>query len=435
MKIVKGFRDILPYDTGNSDTSFAWTTTTDQLRQIMKTYNFQEIITPVIEHDSVFKTGIGEDTDIVSKEMYEFVLERDSSTVSKEKILKYCLRPEGTAPIIRSVIENSLSKIKSLNKLFYLGPMFRYERSQKGRYRMFHQIGAELIGSDEILYEVEILNLAKEILTSLNIDNYTFQINSIGNNESLKNISKAVSNFGRKNKDSIDEKDYKILNKNPLRFLDKAVHNYDFEDIPKTIDYLDKKSLKRFNDLTKILDSFNFKYSINNQLVRGIDYYNDLVFEVTSSNLGAQDALLAGGRYDSLMGKFGADESKSIGFAAGIERLILAMKRKNQSSNSIDFFIVYQQEEMIEESLRLALRLREVGLSIEVDLLRRSFTKQIKSADKSLTENIIIIGKDNFNNGTIVVKNMASGIEEIVSLKNNIDFFLKKTKGTPNEKK
>ena len=151
--------------------------------------------------------------------------------------------------------------------------------------------------------------------------------------------------------------------------------------------------------------------------------------------MGAQDALLAGGRYDSLMGKFGADESKSIGFAAGIERLILAMKSKNQASNSIDFFIVYQQEEMIEESLRLALRLREVGLSIEVDLLRRSFTKQIKSADKSLAENIIIIGKDNFNNGTIVVKNMASGIEEIVSLKNNIDFFLKKTKGTPNEKK
>ena len=186
MKIVKGFRDILPYENSNSETSYSWTSILNNLRDIMELYNFQEIITPVLEYDSTFKTGIGEDTDIVSKEMYEFILNRESSEKNKNEVLKYCLRPEGTAPIVRSVIENSLNKIKSLNKLYYLGPMFRYERSQKGRYRMFHQIGAELIGSNEIHYEVELLILAKSILDCLEINEYKFQINSIGNQKSLE---------------------------------------------------------------------------------------------------------------------------------------------------------------------------------------------------------------------------------------------------------
>ena len=175
MKIVKGFRDILPYENSNSETSYSWTSILNNLRDIMELYNFQEIITPVLEYDSTFKTGMGEDTDIVSKEMYEFILNRESTEKNKNEVLKYCLRPEGTAPVVRSVIENSLNKIKSLNKLYYLGPMFRYERSQKGRYRMFHQIGAELIGSDEILYEVELLNLAKDLIQKLKINDTTFE--------------------------------------------------------------------------------------------------------------------------------------------------------------------------------------------------------------------------------------------------------------------
>ena len=203
MKIVKGFRDILPYENSNSETSYSWTSILNNLRDIMELYNFQEIITPVLEYDSTFKTGIGEDTDIVSKEMYEFILNRESSEKNKNEVLKYCLRPEGTAPIVRSVIENSLNKIKSLNKLYYLGPMFRYERSQKGRYRMFHQIGAELIGSDEILYEVELLNLAKDLIQNLKINDTTFELNTIGNRKSMENISEAVSAFGKKNKANI----------------------------------------------------------------------------------------------------------------------------------------------------------------------------------------------------------------------------------------
>ena len=428
MKIVKGFKDILPYGSSNSDTSHAWTSITNQLRDVMSSYNFQEIITPVVEYDSTFKTGIGEDTDIVSKEMYEFTLDKDNKETSKNQILKYCLRPEGTAPVVRSLIENSLDKIRSVNKLYYLGPMFRYERSQKGRYRMFHQIGAELMGSNEILYEVEILSLAEKLIKTLEIKNFTFQINSIGNKESLDNIRSAILAFGKKNKNSIDEKDYKILEKNPLRFLDKAIHKYAFKDIPKTIDYIDKESMNRFKLLTKLLDDIKFNYTINNQLVRGIDYYNDLVFEATSSDLGAQDALLAGGRYDTLIQKFGGKSNESIGFAAGIERLILAMNRKNKYESSIDFFIIYKEEETIEESLKLALKLRNLGIKVEIDLERRSFTKQIKLADKSRSKKTIIISKNNLDKALVVVKDMNSGEEDSVNIENNLEFLINQLK-------
>ena len=398
MKIVKGFRDILPYGNKDSDSTSRWNNVNNQLRQVMSLFNFEEIITPVIEYDSTFKTGIGEDTDIVSKEMYEFKLEKDNESKSKSQTLKYCLRPEGTAPIVRSVVENSLNKIKSINKLFYLGPMFRYERSQKGRYRMFHQVGAELIGSGDILYEIEILNLALNIIKKIDIEDFTFEINSIGNKESLINISNAVIEFGKKNQSTIDKDDYKILEKNPLRFLDKAINKYDFDNIPKTLDYLDKKSLDRFKDLTKILDKINFPYKINSQLVRGIDYYNDLVFEVTSKNLGAQNTILAGGRYDSLFEKFGTSKINSIGFAAGIERLILAITKEIDNKNKIDYFIAYKEKEMVMESLTLALKLREVGFKVEIDLEKRSFIKQMKLADKSSTIDTIIISKDDFKN-------------------------------------
>jgi len=425
MRIIKGFRDILPYGNKSLETSFVWTSILNKLRDTMALYNFQEIITPVLEYDSTFKTGIGEDTDIVSKEMYEFILSRDSNEEDKNKIFKYCLRPEGTAPIVRSVVENSLNKIKSLNKLYYLGPMFRYERSQKGRYRMFHQVGAELIGSNEILYEVELLSLAKDLIMSLGIKDFIFQINSIGNKKSMENIADAVAAFGKKNKDSIDKKDHEILNKNPLRFLDKAIHKYNLNNIPKTVDYLDNESSKRFTELTNNLDSLGFKYTINNQLVRGIDYYNDLVFEVTSKDLGAQDAILAGGRYDSLMKKFGGTESTSIGFAAGIERLILAMKDKDKDESSIDLFIAYNESELIEKALKIALKLREIGLKVEVDLDRRSFAKQMKLADKSSALKTIILTKENINNSSVTVKNMKTGVEELVDLNNNFDFFIK----------
>jgi len=431
MKIVKGFRDILPYGSKNNESSFAWGSITNQLKRIMGSFNYEEIITPVVEYDSTFKKGIGEDTDIVSKEMYEFALERDINL--SEENQKYCLRPEGTAPIVRSVIENSLNKVKSINKLFYLGPMFRYERSQKGRYRMFYQIGAELIGSDQILYEIEMLEMARKILTTLEIKNFSFQINSIGNKESLKNIAEAVRSFAKNYKNTIEDNDYKILEKNPLRFLDKAIHKYEFDNIPKTIDYLDKRSLKRFNELIKILDNIKFPYKINNQLVRGIDYYNDLVFEATSKDLGAQDALLAGGRYDTLFEKFNKSETSSIGFAAGVERLILATNKNNNFNNSLDFFIIFKEEDIAQDSLILAFKLRDLGFKVEIDLEKRSFIKQMKLADKSNAKRSIIISRNDFKKSDVIIKDMNSGDEKTVNIKNNFEFFIKLKKVESNE--
>ena len=431
MKIVKGFRDILPYGSKNNESSFAWGSITNQLKRIMGSFNYEEIITPVVEYDSTFKKGIGEDTDIVSKEMYEFALERDINL--SEENQKYCLRPEGTAPIVRSVIENSLNKVKSINKLFYLGPMFRYERSQKGRYRMFYQIGAELIGSDQILYEIEMLEMARKILTTLEIKNFSFQINSIGNKESLKNIAEAVRSFAKNYKNTIEDNDYKILEKNPLRFLDKAIHKYEFDNIPKTIDYLDKRSLKRFNELIKILDNIKFPYKINNQLVRGIDYYNDLVFEATSKDLGAQDALLAGGRYDTLFEKFNKSETSSIGFAAGVERVILATNKNNNFNNSLDFFIIFKEEDIAQDSLILAFKLRDLGFKVEIDLEKRSFIKQMKLADKSNAKRSIIISRNDFKKSDVIIKDMNSGDEKTVNIKNNFEFFIKLKKVESNE--
>ena len=226
-------------------------------------------------------------------------------------------------------------------------------------------------------------------------------------------------------KDTIEEKDYEILNKNPLRFLDKAIHKYNFDNVPKTIDYLDQKSIQRFTKLIKILDNLKFKYSINHQLVRGIDYYNDLVFEVTSKNLGSQNTLLAGGRYDTLMEKFGGNESKSIGFAAGIERLILGMDNKNKPKKIINFFIAYNNPELINQSLDIALKLRRLGLKVEIDLDNRSFAKQMKLADKSLALKTIILTIDSINNSLITVKDMKTGKEKSINIKNNFDFLIK----------
>ena len=417
MKIVKGFRDITPFGKNLIENSSYWNYISRVLKDSMSIYNYSEIITPVLENTSIFKSGIGSDTDIVSKEMYEFSLKKDD-----EDGLSYCLRPEGTAPIVRSYIENSLYKLKKINKLFYLGPMFRYERSQKGRYRLFHQVGVELLGSNEIYHEIEVLHLAKDILERVGIDDYSFQINTIGDSESLKKISAATKELGKKHKQSINKLDLEILDRNPLRFLDKAIHKYNFENIPKTSDYISKASSKRFDDLKKTLDVLNFPYKVNDQLVRGIDYYNDFVFEATSSSLGSHDAILAGGRYDQLVENLGGPPTKAIGFAAGIERMILLLENQTDKSEEslgleeLDFYVAYQDSKYIEYSFKIATLLRKNGFKVELEYDSKSFIKQMKTANKLSCQFVAIIGEDEFKNSSVRIKIMSSGEEKIVGL-------------------
>ena len=417
MKIVKGFRDITPFGKNLIENSSYWNYIARVLKDSMSIYNYSEIITPVLENTSIFKSGIGSDTDIVSKEMYEFSLKKDD-----EDGLSYCLRPEGTAPIVRSYIENSLYKLKKINKLFYLGPMFRYERSQKGRYRLFHQVGVELLGSNEIYHEIEVLHLAKDILERVGIDDYSFQINTIGDSESLKKISAAIKELGKKHKQSINKLDLENLDRNPLRFLDKAIHKYNFENIPKTSDYISKASSKRFDDLKKTLDVLNFPYKVNDQLVRGIDYYNDFVFEATSSSLGSHDAILAGGRYDQLVENLGGPPTKAIGFAAGIERMILLLENQTDKSEEslgleeLDFYVAYQDSKYIEYSFKIATLLRKNGFKVELEYDSKSFIKQMKTANKLSCQFVAIIGEDEFKNSSVRIKIMSSGEEKIVGL-------------------
>ena len=294
-KLLKGFRDIYPLADSLIEDSILWSYINKIVKKRLENYNFEEIITPSIENIDTFKNGMGDDTDIVSKEMYEFMLFKDGEI--KDKII-YALRPEGTASVVRAYLENSLYKKRKINKLYYIGPMFRYERSQKGRYRQFYQVGAEILGSDQVFYELELVMLAINLIKEFGIKDFDLEINCLGDNESLLNLSNQVKVFAKDNKKLISSEDLKIVDKNPLRFLDKAIHKYDFKDMPSSLEYISEKSMDRFLWIQDLLKENGIIFKINSQLVRGIDYYNDFVFEIKSKNLGAQDTILAGGRYD-----------------------------------------------------------------------------------------------------------------------------------------
>ena len=415
MKLIKGFKDIYPLSDKVVENTSIFNSVKEIITEIAKRYNFQEIITPVIENKDTFTTGIGSDTDIVSKEMYDFYLFKEGK-VDKSSI--YSLRPEGTAAVIRSYIEQSMDKKRKINKLYYFGPMFRYERPQKGRYRQFNQMGIELIGSDNIYYEYEIISLAIDILENLEIKKFDLEINSIGNEQSLKKLSKEVIKFTEQNKSKINSDDLQIVKKNPLRFLDKAINKYNFKDVPRAEEFLDNNSKSRFKDLTDILDENKILYKINNQLVRGIDYYNDLVFEIKSSELGSQDTILAGGRYDNLVKKFNGSQTSCVGFAAGVERLLLLLSNQfiQKIEISTEFYVIYQNQSFQNYANEVTKMLRKLGKNVEMDQEYRSFTKQLKHANKIKSKKVVIIGEKEYKNKQILLKDMITGQEELFDI-------------------
>ena len=412
-KLLKGFRDIYPLADSLIEDSILWSYINKIIRKRLETYNFEEIITPSIENIDTFKKGMGDDTDIVSKEMYEFMLYKDGEI--KEDII-YALRPEGTASVVRAYLENSLNKKRKINKLYYIGPMFRYERSQKGRYRQFYQVGAEILGSDEVFYELELVMLAINLLKEFRIKDFDLEINCLGDNKSLVKLSNQVKVFSKDNKKLISSDDLKIIDKNPLRFLDKAIHKYNFNNMPSSLDYISEKSMDRFLQIQHLLNENEIKFKVNPQLVRGIDYYNDFVFEIKSRNLGAQDTILAGGRYDNLVKKLGGPDTDCIGFAAGIERLILLsdIKIKEDAYKKIDFYIAYQNNDYLNFAFKVSNKLREMGFNVYLDYDFRSFIKQIKSADKLNCKMLVVIGEKEFKNNNLKIKNMKTGKESLM---------------------
>ena len=417
MKLIKGFRDIFPDAENDINNSALWNYIIESIKQSLYKFNFSEIITPPMEYDSTFKSGIGDDSDIVSKEMYEFLLKKEDEIVRNET---FCLRPEGTASVVRSYLEHSLGKKKKVNKLFYCGSMFRYERSQRGRYRQFHQIGAEILGSKNIYYEVELIGLALDILKNLQITDFILEINNIGDKISLQQLSQKVFEFANDNKDKINPEDFKIVEKNPLRFLDKAIHKYEFSDIPSSKEFLNNESNERFNELKELLNKNSIKFKINEQLVRGIDYYNDTVFEIKSSELGSQDTILAGGRYDNLVEKFGGPPTDCIGFAAGIERLILIVNNnvKKASNIKIDFYVIYQSDGVKSYAYNVLDKIRNIGFRSEMDLDGKSFIKQLKSASKNNSLFTAVIGEEEKVNNFVKIKELSSGDEFTIKFDN-----------------
>lgn len=329
LTIIRGFNDILPQE------SYKWQFLESKIKSILDKYNYDEVRLPVLEKSELFHRSVGETSDIVSKETYDFV-DRSGESLT--------LRPEGTASCVRMVIENSLANRGQTQKLWYSGPMFRYERPQKGRYRQFYQLGVEAYGYDSVAIDLEILTIGRNLFRELGISKcITLELNSLGSSSNRQEYTKALLEYLKPYHTQLDEDSIKRLDKNPLRILDSK--NEQTQQIlinaPKLIDFIDEDSLVRFEQTCEYLDNLGVNYRVNQKLVRGLDYYSGLVFEWITDRLGAQAAVCAGGRYDNLIENLGGQKSGAIGFAIGLERLLLLLENEGKlpvEDNKIDVF-------------------------------------------------------------------------------------------------
>jgi histidyl-tRNA synthetase len=412
LKAVRGTRDLLPSETA------LWNRIEATARDVFARYNFGEIRTPVFEETALFARGVGEETDIVSKEMYTW---EDRARAQSEKTQSLTLRPENTAGVVRAAIEHNLFESGQLQKLYYIGPQFRRERPQKGRYRQFSQIGAEVIGppssgSESPLRDAEILEMLATLLDELGITGWTLELNSVGSsadrtryNETLRAalvpvVSQMCADCQRR------------AQTNPLRVLDCKVPADQpiIEKLPVIADSLDEESKKHFDSVTAALDAAGVPYTLNHRLVRGLDYYTRTTFEFTHGGLGAQNALLGGGRYDGLSEMLGGPRAPGIGFAMGEDRLVLTLlaqlDEKSAPRQVVDAFIAPLGENLNAAALVLARELRHQGLWIELGEGSFRLKKSFEAADKT-ARHIVILGEDELKSGILTVKNFSTGIQ------------------------
>ena len=401
LRNIKGTKDILPEE------SIVWQYLESKIHMFFKQYGYLEIRTPAFENTNLFKRSIGDDTDIVTKEMYSWIDQGGNNLT---------LKPEVTASVVRSYNQNSLGKKNPINKLYYIDTLFRRERPQKGRYRQFHQFGIESIGSKFPEQDAEVLALAYNFYHYIGLRDITLKINSIGGHDTRKIYKNKLYDYLLPFKNNLTDTSQNRLMKNPLRILDTKV---DFEikiiqNAPRIIDCLSEEDKIHFKSVLNFLDKMDVPYEIDNKLVRGLDYYSRTVFEIQSKSLGAQDALCGGGRYDNLVEDLGGKPQPSFGFAAGIERLILALDiDQSIIENNPDVYIVSLGEKSIQLSMKIAnfLRLNNNFIVI-TDTLRRSLKAQMKEANKLCAKYAIIIGDDEIKNNEVAIKNMHTGDQE-----------------------
>lgn len=406
----KGTNDILP---GESE---KWQTIEQTARKLFNQYQFHEIRTPIFEHIEVISRSVGDTTDIVTKEMYDFHDKGDRHIT---------LRPEGTAPIVRSFVENKLfgPEHQKPYKVYYMGPMFRYERPQKGRLRQFHQIGVEVFGSDNPATDVETMAMALQFFRELGIKDLRLVINSLGDQETRTAYRQALIDYLTPFKEQLSADSNRRLLENPLRVLDskdekdKAV----VAGAPSILDYLSETAQKHFEAVTKMLDALNIAYEIDNNMVRGLDYYTHTIFEIMSDDpkMGAQSTICAGGRYNQLVAELGGPETAGFGFAMGFERLLMILEAQGitlAAQKPLNAYVVSLGEATNIEALQIVQSIRQAGFSAERDVMNRKAKAQFKTADKLNAQLVLTIGETELANGVVNVKNLATRVEKAYPL-------------------
>lgn len=403
IRAIKGTQDILPEE------SIKWQSLEDEIRKISSYYGYQEIRTPAFEKTKLFSRSVGEETDIVSKEMYSWTDQGGEDLT---------LKPELTASVARAFIQHNLGLISPVNKLYYIDALFRRERPQKGRYRQFHQFGVEAFGSEYPEIDAEIIALAISIFKSLGLEGIKLNLNSIGSLECRKNYRTALKEYLKPHLTNLTETSQNRFNHNPLRILDTKAPNEIkiLEDAPDISDYWTNEDKTHFNEVIEYLEILKIEYVLMPRLVRGLDYYTRTTFEITAPSLGAQNAICGGGRYDGLTEMLGGKPTPGIGFAAGMERILLAMKSKQLNKNKVQIYIVGLGDHTRTTVIKLAQELREQNLITEFDLLRRSLKAQLREANKMSVKYAIIIGEEELESNQLEVKNFSTGNQQKVKL-------------------
>ncbi len=402
-----GMVDILP------DESPKWQKLEQIIREEARKFNFEEIRTPIMEQTELIARGVGELTDIVTKEMFAFERGDDH----------YVLRPECTAPVVRAYVQHHLDQRGGSQNLFYIGPMFRAERPQKGRQRQFHQFGAEILGADDPIADVDMISLMMAIYNRVGITNTTLKINSVGDPESRKAYKEALQNYFRPKLDQLSEISQQRFESNPMRILDsKEEEDQEFiADAPVITDYLTDETAAHYAKVKNLLDELGISYQEDPHLVRGLDYYTRTAFELISPDLGAQDALGGGGRYDLLVEEVGGQPTPAVGFAAGMERLLIACEELDielAEPKSVDIYIVTIGDNARSWALKNLPALRTAGISATMDYIGRSVKAQMKDADRENARYSIIVGDNELSEGKFTLRNMKESEEETMSFDN-----------------
>ncbi|WP_410514370.1 histidine--tRNA ligase [Paenibacillus sp. BR2-3] len=399
-----GTQDVLPGAVEK------WQYVEGKARELCHRFNYKEIRTPVFEHTGLFERGVGETTDIVEGEMYTFKDKGDRDLA---------LRPEGTAGVVRAYVQNKLFGEPDVSKLYYIGPMFRYERPQAGRYRQFHQFGIEAFGAVDPAIDAEVISLGYQFCKDLGLSGVRVEMNSVGNAPSRAAYREKLLGFLRPMKDSLCGDCQRRMERNPLRVLDCKVDQDKFADAPSILDSLDEECTTHFAKVKEHLSAMGVEFVINSRLVRGLDYYTHTAFEYKAAGIGSIDTVGGGGRYNGLVEEIGGPDQPGIGLGIGLERILLILENQKvemQAAKPLDVYFVALGEEADLEITKQLFRLRSLGFSAERDYLGRKMKAQMKSADRMSARYTAILGEDELKNGVIALKSMATGEQRTVKL-------------------